>query len=130
MKLPISRWQRDLTDSTVQRTLGVAFGHSTIAYQATLKGISKLEVNEQSLLDELNSNWELLAEPIQTVMRRYGIENPYEKLKELTRGKRVTQEDMAVFIDGLELPDAEKARLKELTPASYIGNAISQAQAI
>ncbi|NVJ66988.1 MAG: adenylosuccinate lyase, partial [Gammaproteobacteria bacterium] len=130
MKLPISRWQRDLTDSTVQRTLGVAFGHSTIAYQATLKGISKLEVNEQSLLDELNSNWELLAEPIQTVMRRYGIENPYEKLKELTRGKRVTQEDMAVFIDGLELPEAEKARLKELTPASYIGNAIAQAKAI
>ncbi len=130
MKLPISRWQRDLTDSTVQRTLGVAFGHSTIAYQATLKGISKLEVNEQSLLDELNSNWELLAEPIQTVMRRYGIENPYEKLKELTRGKRVTQEDMAVFIDGLELPENEKTRLKELTPASYIGNAISQAKAI
>lgn len=130
MKLPISRWQRDLTDSTVQRTLGVAFGHSTIAYQATLKGISKLEVNEQSLLDELNSNWELLAEPIQTVMRRYGIENPYEKLKELTRGKRVTQEDMAVFIDSLELPEAEKVRLKELTPASYIGNAIAQAKAI
>ncbi len=130
MKLPISRWQRDLTDSTVQRTLGVAFAHSTIAYQATLKGISKLEVNEQSLLDELNSNWELLAEPIQTVMRRYGIENPYEKLKELTRGKRVTQADMAVFIDSLELPEAEKARLKELTPATYIGNAVSQAKAI
>ncbi len=130
MKLPISRWQRDLTDSTVQRTLGVAFGHSTIAYQATLKGISKLEVNEQSLLDELNSNWELLAEPIQTVMRRYGIENPYEKLKELTRGKRVTQADMAIFIDSLELPDSEKSRLKLLTPASYIGNAISQAKAI
>ncbi len=130
MKLPISRWQRDLTDSTVQRTLGVAFGHSTIAYQATLKGISKLEVNEQSLLDELNSNWELLAEPIQTVMRRYGIENPYEKLKELTRGKRVTQADMAIFIDSLELPDSEKSRLKLLTPASYIGNAIAQAKAI
>ncbi|NVK21372.1 MAG: adenylosuccinate lyase [Kangiellaceae bacterium] len=130
MKLPISRWQRDLTDSTVQRTLGVAFAHSIIAYQATLKGISKLEVNEQSLLDELNSNWELLAEPIQTVMRRYGIENPYEKLKELTRGKRVTQQDMAVFIEGLELPEHEKARLKELTPASYIGNAIAQAKAI
>ncbi|WP_251360002.1 adenylosuccinate lyase [Kangiella sp. TOML190] len=130
MKLPISRWQRDLTDSTVQRTLGVAFGHSSIAYQATLKGISKLEVNEQSLLNELNSNWELLAEPIQTVMRRYGIENPYEKLKELTRGKRVTQEDMALFIDSLDLPAEEKSRLKELTPASYIGNAISQAKSI
>ena len=130
MKLPISRWQRDLTDSTVQRMLGVAFAHSTIAYQASLKGISKLEVNEASLLAELDSNWELLAEPIQTVMRRYGIENPYEKLKELTRGKRVTQADMAIFIDSLELPESEKVRLKELTPASYIGNAIAQAKAI
>ena len=130
MKLPISRWQRDLTDSTVQRTLGVAYAHSIIAYQATLKGISKLEVNEKSLLDELNANWELLAEPIQTVMRRYGIENPYEKLKELTRGKRVTQADMAVFIDGLELPAEEKERLKALTPATYIGNAIAQAKNI
>lgn len=130
MKLPISRWQRDLSDSTVQRVLGVGFAHSVIAYQATLKGISKLEVNEQSLLDELNSNWELLAEPIQTVMRRYGIENPYEKLKELTRGKRVTQEDLKAFIDSLELPEDEKARLKQLTPATYIGNAIAQAKAI
>ncbi|GAA0197242.1 adenylosuccinate lyase [Kangiella japonica] len=130
MKLPVSRWQRDLSDSTVQRVLGVGFAHSVIAYQATLKGISKLEVNEQSLLDELNSNWELLAEPIQTVMRRYAIPNPYEKLKELTRGKRVTQEDLKAFIDSLELPQEEKDRLKELTPATYIGNAVSQAKSI
>nr|WP_235727502.1 adenylosuccinate lyase [Kangiella shandongensis] len=130
MKLPISRWQRDLSDSTVQRVLGVGFAHSVIAYQATLKGVSKLEVNEQSLLDELNSNWELLAEPIQTVMRRYGIANPYEKLKELTRGKRVTQDDMKVFIDSLELPEEEKERLKQLTPATYIGNAVEQAKSI
>ncbi|GAA4365410.1 adenylosuccinate lyase [Kangiella marina] len=130
MKLPISRWQRDLSDSTVQRVLGVGFAHSVIAYQATLKGISKLEVNEQSLLNELNSNWELLAEPIQTVMRRYAIPNPYEKLKELTRGKRVTQEDLKAFIDSLELPQEEKDRLKQLTPATYIGNAIDQAKSI
>lgn len=130
MKLPISRWQRDLSDSTVQRVLGVGYAHSVIAYQATLKGISKLEVNEQSLLNELNANWELLAEPIQTVMRRYAIPNPYEKLKELTRGKRVTREDMQAFIDSLELPEDEKERLKQLTPATYIGNAISQAKNI
>ncbi|AWB67323.1 adenylosuccinate lyase [Saccharobesus litoralis] len=122
-KLPISRWQRDLTDSTVLRNLGVGAGYSIIAYQASLKGISKLQVNEQSLLDELDANWELLAEPIQTVMRRYGIEKPYEKLKELTRGKRVNKEIMADFIDGLELPEAEKVRLKELSPATYIGQA-------
>lgn len=130
MKLPISRWQRDLSDSTVQRVLGVGYAHSVIAYQATLKGISKLEVNEKSLLDELNSNWELLAEPIQTVMRRYAIPNPYEKLKELTRGKRVTREDMQAFIDSLDLPEDEKERLKQLTPATYIGNAVSQAKNI
>lgn len=123
-KLPISRWQRDLTDSTVLRTLGVGVAHSIIAYQATLKGISKLEVNAQSLLDELDNNWELLAEPIQTVMRRYGIEKPYEKLKDLTRGKKVNQEVMAEFIDGLELSDTVKAELKLLTPANYIGRAI------
>jgi adenylosuccinate lyase len=123
-KLPISRWQRDLTDSTVLRTLGLGVAHSIIAYQATLKGISKLEVNAQSLLDELDNNWELLAEPIQTVMRRYGIEKPYEKLKDLTRGKKVNQEVMAEFIDGLELSDAVKAELKLLTPANYIGRAI------
>ena len=123
-KLPVSRWQRDLTDSTVLRNLGVGFGYTIIAYQASLKGISKLQVNEASLSKELDDNWELLAEPIQTVMRRYGIEKPYEKLKELTRGKKVDAAHMAQFIDGLELPDTVKQELKELSPASYIGDAI------
>lgn len=123
-KLPISRWQRDLTDSTVLRNLGVGLGYALIAYASTLKGISKLEVNEQHLRDELDQNWEVLAEPIQTVMRRYGIEKPYEKLKELTRGKRVDGEAMRQFIDGLALPQAEKERLKQMTPASYIGYAV------
>ncbi|WP_373777512.1 adenylosuccinate lyase [Glaesserella sp.] len=123
-KLPISRWQRDLTDSTVLRNLGVGLGYALIAYAATLKGISKLEVNEQHLAEELDQNWEVLAEPIQTVMRRYGIEKPYEKLKELTRGKRVDGEAMRHFIDGLTLPQAEKDRLKQMTPASYIGYAV------
>lgn len=123
-KLPISRWQRDLTDSTVLRNLGVGLGYALIAYASTLKGISKLEVNEQHLRDELDQNWEVLAEPIQTVMRRYGIEKPYEKLKELTRGKRVTGEAIREFIGGLSLPEAEKARLKAMTPASYIGYAV------
>ena len=124
-KLPVSRWQRDLTDSTVLRNLGVGIGYALIAYQSTLKGVSKLEVNRDRLLDELDHNWEVLAEPIQTVMRRYGIEKPYEKLKELTRGKRVDAEGMKQFIDGLALPEEEKARLKEMTPANYIGRAIT-----
>ncbi|NOH71843.1 adenylosuccinate lyase [Vibrio pectenicida] len=123
-KLPISRWQRDLTDSTVLRNLGVGAGYAIIAYTSTLKGISKLEVNREALLSELDKNWEVLAEPIQTVMRRYGIEKPYEKLKELTRGKRVDGEAMRVFIDGLALPEEEKERLKQMTPANYIGQAI------
>ena len=123
-KLPISRWQRDLTDSTVLRNLGVGVGYAVIAYQATLKGISKLEVNEQSLLNELDNNWELLAEPIQTVMRRYGIEKPYEKLKELTRGKKVNAEVISEFIDNLELPQSAKDQLKQLSPQAYIGDAI------
>ncbi|WP_419209512.1 adenylosuccinate lyase [Photobacterium leiognathi subsp. mandapamensis] len=123
-KLPVSRWQRDLTDSTVLRNLGVGCGYAIIAYTSTLKGISKLEVNAEALAAELDKNWEVLAEPVQTVMRRYGIEKPYEKLKELTRGKRVDGEGMRVFIDGLELPEHEKARLKELTPANYIGDAV------
>ena len=124
-KLPISRWQRDLTDSTVLRNLGVGIGYAIIAYQSTLKGLNKLEVNQEHLLDELNRNWEVLAEPIQTVMRRYGIEKPYEKLKELTRGKRVDAQGMQQFIDSLALPEHEKARLKQLTPANYIGFAIN-----
>ena len=123
-KLPISRWQRDLTDSTVLRNLGVAIGYSLIAYQATLKGISKLEANPEALAADLDQNWEVLAEPIQTVMRRYGIEKPYEKLKELTRGKRVDAAGMRTFIDGLEMPEAAKEELKQLTPANYIGTAI------
>ena len=129
-KLPISRWQRDLSDSTVLRTLGLGVAHSLIAYQSTLKGISKLEVNEQSLAAELNQNWEVLAEPIQTVMRRYGIEKPYEKLKELTRGKKIDQAGMRDFVDTLELPEEVKTSLKALTPSNYIGNAIQQAKSI
>ena len=123
-KLPVSRWQRDLTDSTVLRNLGVGMGYALIAYQATLKGVSKLEVNRDRLLDELDHNWEVLAEPIQTVMRRYGIEKPYEKLKELTRGKRVDAAGMKAFIDGLALPEEEKTRLKLMTPANYLGRAV------
>jgi adenylosuccinate lyase len=123
-KLPVSRWQRDLTDSTVLRNLGVGCGYAIIAYTSTLKGISKLEVNRAALEAELDKNWEVLAEPIQTVMRRYAIEKPYEKLKELTRGKRVDGEGMRNFIDSLELPEHEKTRLKEMTPANYIGDAV------
>ncbi len=122
-KLPVSRWQRDLTDSTVLRNLGVGLGYALIAYQATMKGVSKLEVNEANLAFELDHNWEVLAEPIQTVMRRYGIEKPYEKLKELTRGKRVDAAGMQAFIDSLPLPDDEKVRLKAMTPGNYIGRA-------
>ncbi|EAS42216.1 adenylosuccinate lyase [Photobacterium profundum] len=123
-KLPVSRWQRDLTDSTVLRNLGVGCGYAIIAYTSTLKGISKLEVNQAALEAELDKNWEVLAEPVQTVMRRYAIEKPYEKLKELTRGKRVDGEGMRNFIDSLELPEHEKTRLKEMTPANYIGDAV------
>ncbi len=129
-KLPVSRWQRDLTDSTVLRNLGVGIGYSLIAYSSTLRGISKLEVNEAKLLADLDANWEVLAEPIQTVMRRYGIEQPYEKLKALTRGKRVDAAGMAEFIDTLELPEAVKAEMKTWTPANYIGNAVTQAKNI
>ncbi|OEF13578.1 adenylosuccinate lyase [Aliivibrio logei] len=123
-KLPVSRWQRDLTDSTVLRNLGVGCGYAIIAYTSTLKGISKLEINRAALEAELDKNWEVLAEPVQTVMRRYGIEKPYEKLKELTRGKRIDGEGMRSFIDSLEIPADEKVRLKEMTPANYIGQAI------
>jgi adenylosuccinate lyase len=129
-KLPISRWQRDLTDSTVLRTLGVGLGHALIAYQSALKGISKLEVNQASLAADLEANWEVLAEPIQTVMRRYGIEQPYEKLKALTRGQRITPERLREFVNGLAIPAEAKAQLLAMTPANYIGNAVSQAQAI
>ncbi len=129
-KLPISRLQRDLTDSTVLRTLGVGLGHSMIAYSSLERGISKLEANANSMSTELDNNWEVLAEPIQTVMRRYGIEKPYEKLKALTRGQSITAETLSVFIDTLEMPDDAKQQLKQMTPANYIGNAIEQARKI
>ena len=120
-KLPISRWQRDLTDSTVLRNLGTCLAHSLIAFKSLQKGISKLEINEAKLLADLDANWEVLAEPIQTVMRRYGIEKPYEKLKELTRGQGIDQASMQAFIKTLEMPDDAKQLLLEMTPASYTG---------
>jgi len=126
LKLPISRWQRDLTDSTVLRNLGVGFAHSTIAYQSLLKGLNKLEINAEVIEADLNSSWEVLAEPIQTVMRRYAIENPYEKLKELTRGKTITQEGFQEFIKSLDIPEEARKQLLELTPLNYIGNAVEQ----
>ncbi|MGQ4877572.1 adenylosuccinate lyase [Billgrantia sp. LNSP4103-1] len=127
-KLPISRWQRDLTDSTVLRNLGVGLAYGLVAYEAALKGIGKLEANPARLAEDLDASWEVLAEPIQTVMRRYGIEKPYEKLKELTRGKRIDQAGFAAFIDTLALPEEVKVELKALTPATYIGNAEAQAR--
>ena len=129
-KLPVSRWQRDLTDSTVLRNMGVGFAYSLIALSSMQRGIGKLEANAEKILADLNDNWEVLAEPIQTVMRRYGIEEPYEKLKALTRGQRLNQQDMQAFIDTLELPDSVKEELKTLSPATYIGNAEAQAKAI
>ncbi|MCU7888285.1 MAG: adenylosuccinate lyase, partial [Candidatus Thiodiazotropha sp. (ex Lucinoma aequizonata)] len=125
-KLPISRWQRDLTDSTVLRNLGVGLAHTSIALQSIQRGLSKLEANAQAMLDDLNQNWEVLAEPIQTVMRRYGIEKPYEKLKELTQGQRITQEQLQAFVEQLNIPDHTKASLKRMTPMSYIGNSKEQ----
>lgn len=129
-KLPISRWQRDLTDSTVLRNMGVGLAYSSIAYQSTLKGLSKLELNKAVIDADLDNAWEILAEPIQTVMRRYGIEKPYEKLKELTRGNDMSQTTITEFIDGLDMPEQAKAELKKLTPHNYIGNAIEQAKRI
>ena len=120
-KLPISRWQRDLSDSTVLRNLGVAFAHSTIALDSLQKGIGKLELNEAALAQDLDQAWEVLAEPIQTVMRRYGIDNPYEKLKALTRGSQINAQTLAEFIDSLELPEHARRELTALTPASYTG---------
>ena len=124
-KLPVSRWQRDLTDSTVLRNIGVGIAHTSIAIQSTLKGISKLELNPTLLDQDLDQNWEVLAEPIQTVMRRYGIEKPYEKLKELTRGHRVTGDGMRAFVEKLDIPAQAKAELLALTPHSYTGYAVS-----
>ena len=127
-KLPISRWQRDLSDSTVLRNMGVALGHSDLAYQSLLQGLNKLELNPQALADDLDNAWEVLAEPIQTVMRRYGVTGAYEQLKDLTRGQRVTREALHGLIHSLAIPEAEKQRLLALTPANYVGLASSLAR--
>ena len=129
-KLPVSRWQRDLTDSTVLRNIGVGVAHTVIAIQATLKGVSKLELNVEALEADLNANWEVLAEPIQTVMRRYGVEKPYEKLKELTRGHRITHEQLQQFIETLDIPAQAKVELSALTPRTYTGYAEKLAREI
>ena len=129
-KLPISRWQRDLTDSTVLRNIGVGIAHTSIAIQATLKGISKLQINTDAIEADLENNWEVLAEPIQTVMRRYGIEKPYEKLKELTRGQHISKNDMRVFINNLDIPGQAKQDLLKLTPRDYTGYAEKLAKEI
>ena len=129
-KLPVSRWQRDLTDSTVLRNMGVALGYTLLGYDSLLRGLGKLEAVPERLHDDLDANWELLAEPIQTVMRRYGIANPYEKLKELTRGNRISREGMQAFVESLEIPAPAKAELLELTPWGYTGKAAELARRI
>jgi adenylosuccinate lyase len=129
-KLPISRWQRDLTDSTVLRNMGVGMGYSMIAFASLAKGLGKLELNEQRLQEDLDNCWEVLAEPIQTVMRRYGIEKPYEKLKALTRGNTIDQATIKAFVEGLDMPDQAKAELTAMLPSTYIGNAVEQAKKI
>lgn len=129
-KLPISRWQRDLTDSTVLRNMGVGFGYSFIAYGSTMKGLNKLEINRARLEEDLNNSWEVLAEPIQTIMRRFNVEEPYEKLKALTRGQKITREVLADFVETLSIPEDAKQAIRELTPSNYIGNAVAQAKDI
>jgi adenylosuccinate lyase len=129
-KLPVSRWQRDLSDSTVLRNVGVAFGHSLLGWKACVRGLGKLDVDPARLAADLDANWEVLGEAVQTVMRRYGLPNPYEQLKELTRGKRLDGDAMRQFISGLGIPDAEKKRLLKLTPGSYIGKAAELARRI
>jgi adenylosuccinate lyase len=129
-KLPISRWQRDLTDSTVLRNIGVALGYATLAYSSLMTGLNKLELNAQALADDLDASWEVLAEPIQTVMRRYGVAGAYEKLKEVTRGQSVTAQALHQLIEGLEIPQADKDRLLAMTPASYIGKAAELARRV
>jgi adenylosuccinate lyase len=129
-KLAISRMQRDLTDSTTLRNMGVGFGYTLVAIRSTLKGLGKLELNEARLAEDLDSNWEVLAEPIQTVMRKVGMDRPYERLKELTRGRRVTPEIMREFVAALPLPKADKARLMKLTPAKYVGLAEKLAETV
>ncbi len=129
-KLPVSRWQRDLTDSTVLRNMGVGLGYTLLGYDSLLRGLNKLEAAPEKMLDDLDANWELLAEPIQTVMRRYAVANPYEKLKELTRGQRVSREGMQAFVQSLEIPDSAKAELLQLTPWGYTGKAAELAKRI
>jgi len=129
-KLPISRWQRDLTDSTVLRNMGVALGYAVLAYQSLATGLGKLEINETAIAADLDSSWEVLAEPIQTVMRRFGLPQPYEQLKNFTRGETMTRELMQGFIADLDLPDAEKERLLAMTPASYVGKAAELAKRV
>ncbi|MGH8805704.1 MAG: lyase family protein, partial [Polaromonas sp.] len=129
-KLPISRWQRDLTDSTVLRNMGVALGYAVLAYNSLSVGLNKLELNREALGDDLNASWEVLAEPIQTVMRRYGMQGAYEKLKEVTRGKTVQAEDLHGLIRSLDIPEPEKQRLLALTPASYVGLAATLARRV
>ena len=129
-KLPISRWQRDLTDSTVLRNMGVAFGYAVLAYSSLNVGLGKLELNSEALADDLNASWEVLAEPIQTVMRRYGVQGAYEKLKEVTRGKTVTPEALHGLIESLEIPESEKQRLLAMTPANYVGMAATLAKRV
>jgi adenylosuccinate lyase len=129
-KLPVSRWQRDLTDSTVLRNMGVALGYAVLGHDSLLRGLDKLELNEAALAEDLDGAWEVLAEAVQTVMRRHGLPNPYEQLKELTRGKGITRESMAAFIDGLALPEPERARLRAMTPGTYTGLAAALARRI
>jgi adenylosuccinate lyase len=129
-KLPVSRWQRDLTDSTVLRNIGVGFGYCVLAYDSCLRGLNKLEVNPAKMAEDLDATWEVLAEPVQTVMRRYGIENPYEQLKELTRGKGITKQGLQQFISGLAIPQQAKDQLLAMTPANYIGIAAELAKKV
>jgi adenylosuccinate lyase len=129
-KLPLSRWQRDLTDSTVLRNIGVGLGYAILAYDSCLRGLNKLEVNPGRLAEDLDATWEVLAEPVQTVMRRYGIENPYEQLKELTRGKGISKDALREFILKLEIPQEAKDHLLAMTPSNYIGHAASLARKI
>ena len=129
-KLPVSRWQRDLTDSTVLRNIGVGLGYAALAYQSLMTGLNKLEINKAAIAEDLDASWEVLAEPIQTVMRRFGLPQPYEQLKKFTRGEAMTAELMRGFIEGLELPQAEKDRLLAMTPATYIGKAAELAKRV
>jgi adenylosuccinate lyase len=129
-KLPVSRWQRDLSDSTVLRNLGVGLAHGVIAWQSLQRGMDKLQASPERMAADLDANWEVLAEAVQTVMRRHGVEQPYEKLKTLTRGKRVGPDAMHSFIESLEIPYEAKQRLRELTPSRYIGNAPDQGNSL